>query len=169
MATACRRAHGSHTKATCEIGWCGDGDAKVASQGWNDTAGPIAAERKARTGITATRARTCRGPSLGIQLFSSPSLSTSKREYSPMVSGAKGRRGYQERRPSILSVQLVINSQSSCGLSNLTLIWSKSFVFRVTRVIPCTSAVAAIRASISGIGSGTCRPAATVTISSVTG
>jgi len=36
----------------------------------------------------------------------------------------------------------------------------KSFKFRVTMVMPCTKAVAAIRPSRTGLGLGTCKAAA---------
>lgn len=49
--------------------------------------------------------------------------------------------------------------ERSHGLNNATPIGSKSAVLRVTTVNPCTSAVAAISASRSGRGSGTCKPA----------
>src|SRR6185312_7068151 len=47
--------------------------------------------------------------------------------------------------------------QMAHGLSNFTPIDAKSLALRVTTVIPCTRAVAAMRASRSALGSGTCR------------
>ena len=46
-------------------------------------------------------------------------------------------------------------SVRSHGFLSETLVFLKSAVFRVTRGIPCTKAVAAINASLSLLGSGT--------------
>ena len=64
------------------------------------------------------------------------------------------------RRPS--STPLRSSSQSSRlpGFSSRTPVRWKSLVFRVTSIRSCTIAVAAISASISGSGSGTCKVAA---------
>ncbi len=49
----------------------------------------------------------------------------------------------------------VIRQRLSHGFNSATPVASKSAVFRVTTVMPCTRAVAAIKASRSGRGLGT--------------
>jgi len=59
------------------------------------------------------------------------------------------------RADSNANIKIVARFRAHQGLNISTPVGSKSATFRVTTVIPCTSAVAAISASRCGRGSGT--------------